>query len=72
MVDTKDQSNANVYGMSVDTDTGVCDSYTTSYTEYCEVWKLYSTLYKVAFRPCQEGRLFVTVQYLKSLLSLGI
>ena len=29
-------------------DTGVCGSYTTPYTEYYEVWKLYSTLYKVA------------------------
>ena len=28
--------------------TGVCGSYTTPYTEYYEVWKLYSTLYKVA------------------------
>ena len=27
--------------------TGVCGSYTTPYTEYYEVWKLYSTLYKV-------------------------
>ena len=31
-------------------DTGVCGSYTTPYTEYYEVWKLYSTLYKVASR----------------------
>ena len=29
-------------------DTGVCGSYTTPYTEYYEVWKLYYTLYKVA------------------------
>ena len=29
-------------------DTGVCGSYTTPYTEYHEVWKLYSTLYTVA------------------------
>ena len=28
-------------------DTGVCGSYTTPYTEYYEVWKLYSTRYKV-------------------------
>ena len=28
--------------------TGVCGSYTTPYTEHYEVWKLYSTLYKVA------------------------
>ena len=28
--------------------TGVCGSFTTPYTEYYEVWKLYSTLYKVA------------------------
>ena len=68
-VDTKDQSNAIVYGMFVDTvnmkikacnalnamfvetvDTGVCGSYTTPYTEYYEVWKLYSSLYKVASR----------------------
>ena len=28
--------------------TGVCGSYTTPYTEYYEVWKLYSTLYKLA------------------------
>ena len=61
-VDTKDQSNAIVYGMFVDTVdtkikackciecyvcqdcwyTGVCGSYTTPYTEYYEVWKLYS------------------------------
>ena len=33
--------------------TGVCGSYTTPYTEYYEVWKLYSTLYKVASRPYQ-------------------
>ena len=72
MIDTKDQSNAIVYGMFVDTvDTGVCGSYTTPYTEYYEVWKLYSTVYKVASCPCQEGRLFVTVQYSKSLLSWG-
>ena len=31
-------------------ETGVCGSYTTSYTEYYAVWKLYSTLYKVASR----------------------
>ena len=30
-----------------------------------------STLYKVASHPCQVGRLFVTVQYLKSLPSWG-
>ena len=30
--------------------TGACGSYTTPYTEYNEVWKLYSTLYKVASR----------------------
>ena len=30
--------------------TDVCGSYTTPYTEYYEVWKFYSTLYKVAFR----------------------
>ena len=52
-------------------DTGVYGSYTTPYTEYYEVWKLYSTLYKVASHPCQEGRLFATAQYLKSLLSWG-
>ena len=35
--------------MFVDTvDTGVCGYYTTLYTEYCDVWKLHSTLYKVA------------------------
>ena len=54
MVDTKDQSNAIVYGMFVDT--GVCGSYTTLYTEYYEVWKLYSTLYEVASCPSKiEG-----------------
>ena len=38
MVDTKDQSNAIVYGMFVDTvDIGVWGSYTTPYTEYYEV-----------------------------------
>ena len=38
MVDTKDQSNAFVYGMFVDTiDTDVYGSYTTPYTEYYEV-----------------------------------
>ena len=43
MVDTKDQSNAIVYGMFVDTvDIGVWGSYTTPYAEYYEVWKLYS------------------------------
>ena len=43
--------------MFVDTvNTGVCGSYTTLYTEYCEVWKLYSTPYKVASRPSKgEG-----------------
>ena len=52
MVDTKDQSNAIVYGMFVNTvGTGVCGSYTTLYTEYYEVWKLYSTLYKMALTP---------------------
>ena len=36
--------------------TGVCGSYTTLYTEYCEVWKPYSTLYKVASHPSKgEG-----------------
>ena len=54
-VDTKDQSNAIVYGMFVNTvDTGVSGSYTTLYTEYYEVWKLYSTLYKVASCPSQR------------------
>ena len=72
-VDTKDQSNAIVYGMFVDTvntkikacnalnamfvetvDTGICGSYTTLYTEYYEVWKLYSTLYKVASSPAKR------------------
>ena len=53
-------------------DTGVFGSYTTPYTEYYEVWKLYSTLYKVASHPFWERRLFVTVQYLKSLLSWGV
>ena len=38
MVNTKDQINAFVYGMFVDTaNTGVCGSYTTLYTEYYEV-----------------------------------
>ena len=38
MVDTKDQSNAIVYGMFVNTvDTGVFGSCTTPYTEYYEV-----------------------------------
>ena len=38
MVDTRDQSNAIVYGMFVDTfSTGVCGSYTTPYTEYFEL-----------------------------------
>ena len=37
-VDTKDQSNAIVYGMFVNTvNAGVCGSYTTPYTEYYEV-----------------------------------
>ena len=37
-------------------DTGVCGFYTTLYTEYYEVWKLYSTLYKVASCPSKgEG-----------------
>ena len=31
----------------------------------------YFTMYKVASHPCQEGRLLVTVQYLKSLPSWG-
>ena len=33
-----------------------------AFTQHCiqsnEVWKLYSTLYKVACHSCQEGRLF--------------
>ena len=38
MVDTKDQSNAIVYGMFIKTiDTGIYCSYTTLYTEYYEV-----------------------------------
>ena len=37
-------------------DTGVCGSYTTPYTEYYEVWKLYSALYKVASCPLPEGK----------------
>ena len=38
MVNTKDQSNAIVYGMFVDTvKTGVCGSYTIPYTEYYEM-----------------------------------
>ena len=54
-VNTKDQSNAIMYGMFVDTvDTGVCDSYTTLYTEYYEVCKLYTTLYKVASHPSKR------------------
>ena len=38
-------------------DTGVCGSYTTPYTEYYEVWQLYSALYKVACHPSKGGRL---------------
>ena len=38
---------------------GVCGSYTIPYTEYYEVWELYSTLYKVASHPYQEGRLIL-------------
>ena len=51
-VDTKDQRILFVNTV----DTSVCGSYTTPYTEYYEVWKLYSTLYKVA-SPLQGGRL---------------
>ena len=47
--------------------TGVCGSYTTLYTGYHEVWKLYSTLYKVASRP-SKGK--ATVDLL-GLLSCG-
>ena len=37
-------------------DTGVCGSYTTPYTEYYEVRKLYSTLHKRASCPSKgEG-----------------
>ena len=36
------------------------------------VSKILCTLYTVASRPCQEGRLFVTVQHLKSLPSWGL
>ena len=39
-------------------------------TLYRVLWGV-KTLYKVASHHCQEGRLFVTVQYLKSLLSWG-
>ena len=38
MVETKEYSNAIVYGMFVNTvNTGVCGSYTTLYTDYYEV-----------------------------------
>ena len=35
-----------------------------------EVSKVYYTLYTVAFRPCQEGRLFVTVFEKPSILGV--
>ena len=46
---TKIKSHNALNAMFVKTiDTSICGSYTTPYTEYYEVWKLYSTLYKVA------------------------
>ena len=45
-------------------DTGVCGSYTTLYTEYCEVLELYSTLHKVASHPSKgEGYLEILLSY---------
>ena len=37
-----------------------------------KVSKIVCTVYTVASRPCQEGKLFVTVQYLKSLPFRGL
>ena len=55
-VDTKIKARNTFNAMFVDTvDTGVCGSYTTLYRV---LWGV-KTLYKVAFCPCQEGRLFV-------------
>ena len=48
-VDMKIKAYNVLNAMFVETvDTGVYGSYTTPYTEYYEVWKLYSTLYRVA------------------------
>ena len=51
-VNTKIKAHNAFNAMFVNTaDTGVCGSYTTLYTEYYEVWKLYSPLYKVVSHP---------------------
>ena len=51
-VNTKIKVHNALNAMFVETvNTGVCDSYTTLYTEYYEVWKLYSTLYKAPLAP---------------------
>ena len=55
-------------------ESGVCGLHNTAYWVLLlmlEVLKVYCTLYTVASCPCQEGRLFVTVQYLKGLPSWG-
>ena len=58
-VDTKIKARNSLNAMFVETvNTGVCGSYTTLCTEYCEVWKLYSTLYKVASHSSKGARLF--------------
>ena len=58
LIPIKDQKAMYVEGV----ESGVCGFYTTLHTEYCySCWRcqrlLYYTLYTVASRPCQEGRL---------------
>ena len=56
-VDMKIKGHNALNAMFVETvDTGVCGSYTTPYAEYYEVWKLYSTLYKVASFALSGGK----------------
>ena len=89
-VNTKDQSNAIVYGIFVDTvnmKIKVCNALNAMFVETVDTLVFVvlthdlmqstmrcenSTLYKVVSCPCQEGRLFVTVQHLKSLPSCGL
>ena len=52
--------------------TGACGSYTTPYTEYYEVWKLYSTLYKVASHPSKGKGYCRAIQYTFWLVGLAV
>ena len=54
-VDMKIKARNTLNAMFVETvHTGACGSYTIPYTDYYYVWKLYSTLYKVASHPSKR------------------